>query len=498
MLTAGWFEEGKNAKQLMRKGLAETVLAGGYCIGCGACASVRGAAYAVGFNAGGMYEAKLKDETGGGGGDVLAAAKVCPFSDEAANEDELAERLLGDADKSDPALGRYLGTYAGHVAEGPYRKRGSSGGGVSWLLVQLMEAGVVDGVVHVKPNPAGSEGGALFTYAISRTAEEVANGAKSRYYPVEISKVVEEVRGAAGRFAFVGVPCFVKALRLLCEADEELKGKFAVLIGIVCGHLKSSRYADMFSWQLGIAPGKLRGIDFRVKTPGFHASSYSIEAKGVINDELVVVRAPAHVLFGYDWGEGFFKYKACDFCDDVFAETADVTFGDAWLEGYDEDWRGANVVVVRNRQVGEIMERGIASGALAMEAISAELCAQSQAAGLRHRRGGLSFRLEQADGAGAWRPAKRVRATSEGLTRQERKKFALRRQMADLSHEAFQSAVAGEDFGIFTKTMGPMIARYRKSVLPTFEERALRMMRRVIGRWKVKLGIRSGASNGRR
>jgi coenzyme F420-reducing hydrogenase beta subunit len=290
----------------------------------------------------------------------------------------------------------------------------------------------------------------------------------------------------------------VKALRLLCEADDELKKKFAVLIGIVCGHLKSSRYADMFSWQLGIAPGKLRGIDFRVKTPGFQASSYSIEAKGLIDGEMALVRAPAHVLFGYDWGEGFFKYKACDFCDDVFAETADVTFGDAWLEGYDDDWRGANVVVVRNRRVGEILERGIASGALAMQPISSELCVQSQAAGLRHRRGGLSYRLEQVDRAGGWRPAKRVRASGEDLTRQERKKYALRREMADLSHDAFQSAVAGEDFRIFTKAMGPMIARYRKSLLPTFEERALRMMRRVIGKWKVKLGIGSGGAGGRK
>ncbi len=468
----------------MRESIAETVLSGGYCIGCGACASVKDPLYAVDLNPYGMYEARVRTD---GEGDERGAGKVCPFSDQSLNEDELAERSLGDAGKSHPALGRYASTYAGHVAEGGYRKRGSSGGGVSWLLVELLNAGIVDGVIHVKANTSGVEGEPLFAYGISRTPEEVAAGAKSRYYPVEISRVIDEVRRAPGRFAFVGVPCFVKAVRLLCEQDAELKGKFAILVGIVCGHLKSSRYADMFSWQLGIAPGRLRGIDFRVKTPGFQASSYSIQASGTVDDEVVVVRAPAHVLFGYDWGEGFFKYKACDFCDDVFAETADVTFGDAWLEGYDEDWRGANVVVVRNGKVDELMKRGIGSGALAMQPISEELCAQSQAAGLRHRRGGLAYRLALADRDGDWRPKKRQVATSGDLTRQERKKFELRREMAERSHEAFRMAVDGADFRIFTKAMGPIIARYRKSLLPTFEERASRMLRRVFGRLKGRM-----------
>lgn len=41
-------------------------------------------------------------------------------------------------------------------------------------------------------------------------------------------------------------------------------------------------------------------------------------------------------------------YKACDFCDDVFAETADIALGDAWLPEYVQDGNGTNVVVTRN------------------------------------------------------------------------------------------------------------------------------------------------------
>src|SRR3546814_19586796 len=54
-----------------------------------------------------------------------------------------------------------------------------------------------------------------------------------------------------------------------------------------------------------------------------------------------------HLVDG-DWGAGFFQNRACDFCDDVVAETADIAFGDAWVEPYSSDGRGTNVVVVRS------------------------------------------------------------------------------------------------------------------------------------------------------
>ena len=42
-------------------------------------------------------------------------------------------------------------------------------------------------------------------------------------------------------------------------------------------------------------------------------------------------------LYCIRWEYGYFKYKACDFCDDIFAECADITVGDAWLSRYKKD-----------------------------------------------------------------------------------------------------------------------------------------------------------------
>lgn len=98
---------------------------------------------------------------------------------------------------------------------------------------------------------------------------------------------------------------------------------------LVSDHLKSAHYAQSLAWQMGIAPQELEGIDCRVKEPSQPANRYSPYAKGS-SDEKV---EPTNQLFGADWGAGAFRfrYKACDFCDDVFTETADVVLGNAWL-----------------------------------------------------------------------------------------------------------------------------------------------------------------------
>ena len=50
-----------------------------------------------------------------------------------------------------------------------------------------------------------------------------------------------------------------------------------------------------------------------------------------------------------------FQVNACNYCDDIFAETADVAFGDGWLPEYKMDWQGTNVVVSRHPDIDEII-----------------------------------------------------------------------------------------------------------------------------------------------
>src|SRR3546814_4465059 len=94
------------------------------------------------------------------------------------------------------------------------------------------------------------------------------------------------------------------------------------------------------------------------------------------------------------WGHGMFQLGACDFCDDIFAETADVCLGDAWLPQYDSDWRGTNIVISRHADIDQLLREGARSGEILLEDINADLMAQSQGGNFRHRWDGLSVRLE--------------------------------------------------------------------------------------------------------
>ena len=208
----------------------EEVIGSGLCIGCGSCvAGARARGAGLDFDRDGQLKpigpaAFLEEKS-------PALARLCPFSPHARNEDELAAALYPAAPQIDPRFGRYDGAYVGHVAEGEFRASGSSGGLVSWVAAELFRLGLVDGVAHVAPVGDPASDGRYFRYRISRTVEEVRGGAKSRYYPIELSEVLDTIREIPGRYAVVGIPCFIKAVNLARFPDPVLRERIAFTLG---------------------------------------------------------------------------------------------------------------------------------------------------------------------------------------------------------------------------------------------------------------------------
>lgn len=93
------------------------------------------------------------------------------------------------------------------------------------------------------------------------------------------------------------------------------------------------------------------------------------------------------------WGTGLFKANACDFCDDVTTELADISLGDAWLAPYSNDGRGTNVIVTRSRLADEIIQTGMMKGSLVIEEIHPEKFIASQQGSFNHRHDGLLYRI---------------------------------------------------------------------------------------------------------
>ena len=362
-------------------------------------------------------------------------ARTCPFSPHADNEDTLSQSLFPDCSERHPNVGRYAAAFVGHVEEGAFRSSGSSGGLVSWIAAELLSRQWVDGVAHVVP--CDPDSGRLFEYRISRTVEAVGQGAKSRYYPIELSQVVREIRNVPGRYAVVGIPCFLKAVHLLRKQDPVLAERIVCTIGLFCGHMKSSRMAESFAWQMGQRIGNVSAIDYRLKDPSRPANWYraSLDLKHGGN----AAQDWWHLADG-DWGAGFFQNSACNFCDDVVAETADVSVGDAWLEPYSSDGRGTNVIVVRSPEMLRLIEDGAEQSRVSLEPVDGEFVHRTQEAGFRHRREGLSYRL--AHRRRHLSPRKRVSDHAPTLSLRRKLVYRLRAHIARWSHRMFYLARA--------------------------------------------------------
>jgi hypothetical protein len=201
------------------------------------------------------------------------------------------------------------------------------------------------------------------------------------------------------------------------------------------------------------------------------ASDYGIEVTGRKASETVSQVRPMSELYGRDWGQGLFKYLACEYCDDVFGETADVSVGDAWLPQYASDWRGTNVVVVRHPLIDQLVKEAVAGGRLRFDALPVETVVQSQAAGLRHRREGLAYRLWLNDQVHQWRPTKRVQASNRGIESPRRKIYRLRLALAWQSHIAFRQAVENGSFESFVAAMNPLVKAYTRFYRPSLWKR---------------------------
>ena len=421
------------------------------CVGCGGCSIRTGGAIPVRIDRFGVYQADLSSATSA---QVEIADRVCPFSDASMDEEHLAEERYATLPR-DSRLGRYRSVFGGRIADDDRVMGSSSGGLTSWFLGELLDRRLVDGVIHV-----GRESGeGLFGYTISRSSDALLGSRKSMYTSSTLDEVVREVRGDGRTYAVVGVPCFITAMRHLEHEDSELRGQFTWHVGLVCGHLKSQFFAESLAWQARVRPTDLESIDFRVKNPAQRSYSYDYEVRA--RGRKPRLRRTRSAIDG-NWAFGAFQPAACNYCDDVFAETADVVFGDAWLPRYTDDWRGTNVVVTRSPEADRILADGMSDGTVYLEPLTPESAALSQAGNFRHRRDGLRVRLADDLAAGRSVPSKRVAPGYDGVTAERVALIRQRRAMSELSLRTFAQAKSSGRLAEYTVPMRAAIARYRR------------------------------------
>jgi len=369
--------------------IIDSVVNAGYCIGCGACTyQCKNKNLTTKINSDGFYEVYSLNSCNNDCD--CNSINVCPFNptpeDIVKNENSIAKIFLTTSQKDHKKIGHYNNIYAGYSKK--YRATSSSGGIATYALAYLLKNKLIKYIITVQESNLP---GNYYEYKISNSIEEITATSKTRYSPVTLEDVLKKINSLDGNVAIVGVGCFIKSIRLLQYYNPELKEKISFLVGIICGGVKSKFFTEYLANKINILPEDIHNPEYRIKDPESSANDYSFGCFDKDNR----YRTIKMKTVGDMWGTGLFKANACDFCDDVTTELADISVGDAWLKPYSDDGYGCNVIVTRSIIADEIIKYGINNNELEIHNISEDIFISSQRGSYNHRQDALHYRIQK-------------------------------------------------------------------------------------------------------
>ena len=439
---------------MLKNQTLKDVINGNYCVGCGACAFKT--SNKMKLNQYGEYIPEFKNNEDSINDDY---PHTCPSLKPELNEDILAAEHFIQHAKHDKYIGYHINIYGGYANEEGIRANATSGGMGTWIGIELLRLGLIDGVIHAKKKPDRQAQQPFFTYQISRTEDAIFSGAKTRYHVLEMSEVLNEVKSKEGKYLFVGVPCFCKAVRRLQKTDTTLAERIPFVASLVCGHYKSLNWTLSLGWGTGIHPESLKHFQYRTKAPDIPARSYVFRA---FSENGEYRQEDSAKVTGGKFNAGAMMLNACDYCDDVVGETADITIGDAWLPRFDINNGGTNLIITRNPEIDAVISNAHKEGRLQLESVTAQEAFESQAGGFRQRREGLSFRLEKAQKQNVWAPIKRVSPGGIKISSLRKKIYTERSRVAKKSRQVFVDALIKDSYQHYEKGMSTDFKKLRQ------------------------------------
>lgn len=321
------------------------VLAGELCSGCGLCAGVSDGAVVLETVAPGYTRPRQLRALP----EVVEAkvAAACPGS-----------TVASWGGQGDLYWGPYRAVLTGHATDGEVRYQGSSGGALSALAIKALETGMVDAVLHIEADPQQPTRNRL---RISTDASGILAGAGSRYAASSPLESIEAHLEDRRRFAFIGKPCDVSALRQLARIDARVDQHFPLMLSFFCGGVPSHAGADKITVAMGLAPEKV--TEFRYRGNGWPGRTRAETRDGEVGG----------MSYADSWGKYLSKQVQfrCKICPDAVGGSADVAAADAWYGGETgypqfEEQDGRSLIMVRTEAGAALVECCRAAGDLSV------------------------------------------------------------------------------------------------------------------------------------
>jgi coenzyme F420 hydrogenase subunit beta len=326
----------------------ERVSRGELCAGCGLCAGISDGAIrmdvvAPGFNRPTTTKA-VTPEIDAIIDDCCPGSTVAPWA---------------EAPNTHFAWGPWRSIGTGYSTDPDLRYSASSGGMISALALQAMDAGLVDAVVQVGRHSDDPIRNAVY---VSNDTDGVRKWVGSRYGPSSPLADIGTLLADTRRFAFVGKPCDVSALRQLAKHDARVNARFPIMLSFFCAGIPSHTGTEEILEDLGVAKTDL--ADFKYRGDGWPGYATATRKDGSLE----------RMSYFDSWGHRLSKrvqYR-CKICPDAVGGVADVACGDAWYgddRGYPlfDEADGRSLVIARTEAGVALMGAAQARGAVVVD-----------------------------------------------------------------------------------------------------------------------------------
>jgi coenzyme F420 hydrogenase subunit beta len=241
------------------------------------------------------------------------------------------------------------------------------------IASHLLANGHVDGVV-VTSMRYGQPGPRPYV-AIARSDSELRAAQGSKYAPVPALAVLPQLRALKGRYAFVGTPCQVAAVRALQRQDALWRDRITVCIANFCGGFRDLRETDTLIRRAGMQPGAVTFLRYR---GGGQPGSMLIRDTSGGEAEIPYPH--------YARRTGFIKHRRCRLCVDATAELADFACGDAWLPRFQSSVQPWSLVLARSMRAREMLDDLHRCGLTTVEDVTPDEVCRSQAQNLASKK----------------------------------------------------------------------------------------------------------------
>jgi coenzyme F420-reducing hydrogenase beta subunit len=312
---------------------------------------------------------------------------VCPFAEGVYNPRYLNHQIFLQRNvqvkiQHHVDVGYYDSAFVGY--SNANRATSASGGLLTWTLEQLLNSGAVDRVAAVSFEQHGT-GRGCFVFKEARTCEEIRRCSGSIYHQIEFSGIISSIKREPGaRWAITGVPCLCTAVRKAMREMPKLERGVRYILGLACGMYQNSFYTEFLCHASGIEPHKVSSINYRLKRSSGLASDFVFQVAS--RDGQLGKPIRYHSLPYFLGRYAFFRVNSCNACMDVFAETADACYMDAWLPEYFNNPYGSSIVLVRNSSLTPLFEEGRCNTTLHVNTIAIEKVIASQVGHVRRKR----------------------------------------------------------------------------------------------------------------